>query len=263
VSDNVKQLMRDLAAPFDANQVHWKPQNVKDNRAMAVAYLDARAVQDRLDRVLGAENWADDYQVLPDNCVLCRLKLRLGGEWVQKVDVGAPSEQPDEGDRRKAAFSDALKRAAVKFGIGRYLYNLPKQWCDYDPKKRQFAKAPSLPKQALPAAAPKPGTATQKSETATQKASTKVSGNKRRPPPPTPAERHASYLKFQDAITAASAEELDKLDLRVENAQDNTGAWYYTEEERAELHISVASARQAMQAQHEEESENVPLHGDD
>jgi hypothetical protein len=41
------------------------------------------------------------------------------------MDVGGPSEQPDEGDRVKAAFSDALKRAAVKFGIGRYLYRLP------------------------------------------------------------------------------------------------------------------------------------------
>ena len=44
------------------------------------------------------------------------------------MDVGAPSEQPDGGDRLKAAFSDALKRAAVKFGIGRYLYRLPQQW---------------------------------------------------------------------------------------------------------------------------------------
>ena len=60
------------------------------------------------------------------------------------------SEQPDEGDRRKAAFSDALKRAAVKFGIGRYLYRLPSQWVDYDPKKRQFARTPKLPPSALP-----------------------------------------------------------------------------------------------------------------
>jgi hypothetical protein len=38
-----------------------------------------------------------------------------------KVDVGGPSEQPDGGDWLKAAFSDALKRAAVKFGVGRHL----------------------------------------------------------------------------------------------------------------------------------------------
>jgi hypothetical protein len=66
------------------------------------------------------------------------------------MDVGGQSEQPDEGDRRKAAFSDALKRAAVKFGIGRYLYRLPQIWCDYDPKKRQFVRPPTLPASALP-----------------------------------------------------------------------------------------------------------------
>jgi hypothetical protein len=36
------------------------------------------------------------------------------------------------GDRMKAAFSDALKRAAVKLGIGRFLYHVPGQWVDYD-----------------------------------------------------------------------------------------------------------------------------------
>jgi hypothetical protein len=43
-----------------------------------------------------------------------------------------------------------LKRAAVKFGIGRYLYRLPAQWQDYDPQRRQFVKTPSLPPWAIP-----------------------------------------------------------------------------------------------------------------
>jgi hypothetical protein len=78
---------------------------------------------------------------------LCRLKVRIGDEWITKEDVGGQSEQPDEGDRRKAAFSDALKRAAVKFGIGRYLYRQKPQWVDYDPQKRQFVRPPVLPMQ--------------------------------------------------------------------------------------------------------------------
>jgi hypothetical protein len=49
------------------------------------------------------------------------------------------------GDRLKAAFSDALKRAAVKFGVGRYLYRLPSQWVDWDPQRRQFKVKPVLP----------------------------------------------------------------------------------------------------------------------
>lgn len=134
-----------LAAPFDPANVKFKPAVVQGSRALALAYVDARVIQDRLDEVLGVENWQDEYDSLPDGSVVCRLRLRLGEEWVTKVDVGSPSEQPDEHDRVKAAFSDALKRAAVKFGIGRYLYRLPSTWCVYDPQKRQFRQLPSLP----------------------------------------------------------------------------------------------------------------------
>jgi hypothetical protein len=142
-----------LAAPFDQNVVKFKPAVVSGNRAMAMAFVDARTIQDRLDEVLGVGGWQDDYEVLADGSVVCRLQVCLNGVWLTKVDVGSPSEQPDDGDKRKAAFSDALKRAAVKFGVGRYLYRLPAQWVDYDPKKRQFLKTPTLPAFALPAGA--------------------------------------------------------------------------------------------------------------
>src|SRR3954447_2802017 len=151
VSDaDIKTITQALSAPFDLKEVKFKPQVVQGNRALALAYVDARAIQDRLDDVLGVEGWQDEYEVLPDSSVLCRLRLKIGGEWVTKMDVGGPSEQPDGGDRMKAAFSDALKRAAVKFGVGRYLYRLPSQWVDYDPAKRQFRAMPPLPAFALP-----------------------------------------------------------------------------------------------------------------
>jgi hypothetical protein len=139
-----------LAAPFATTEVKFKPQSVKGNRALALAYIDCRVIQDRLDDVLGVENWMDEYEILADGSVMCRLKLKLNGDWVTKSDVGSPSEQPDGGDRLKAAFSDALKRAAVKFGIGRYLYRLPAVWTDYDPQKKQFTQTPQLPAWALP-----------------------------------------------------------------------------------------------------------------
>ncbi len=150
VSAEVDALMQALAAPFDPREVKFKPAVVSGHRAMAMAYIDARVIQDRLDDVLGGAGWQDEYECLPDDSVVCRLRLRLGNEWITKMDVGGPSEQPDEGDRRKAAFSDALKRAAVKFGIGRYLYRLPAQWVDYDPQKRTFVRPPTLPAHALP-----------------------------------------------------------------------------------------------------------------
>jgi hypothetical protein len=141
---------RALAAPFDESEVKFKPQAVKGNRALALAYVDVRAIMERLDSVLGVENWQDRYQLLADNSVMCQLRLKIGGRWITKSDVGDPSEQPDGGDRIKAAFSDALKRAAVKFGIGRYLYRLPQQWADYEPQKRQFSSPPRVPEWARP-----------------------------------------------------------------------------------------------------------------
>lgn len=169
---DVEALSRALAAPFDPAEVKFKPAVVSGNRAMALAYVDARVIQDRLDEVLGVMGWQDSYKVLPDGSVMCRLRIKLGEQWITKVDVGGQSEQPDGGDRTKAAFSDALKRAAVKFGIGRYLYRLPALWVDYDPHKRQFVRPPTLPAAALPkkaepepvAARPAPKTAAAKKE---------------------------------------------------------------------------------------------------
>jgi hypothetical protein len=145
MTELVQQITASLAAPFDPKEVKFKPQSVKGNRALALAYVDARVIEDRLDHVLGVAGWQDEYETLTDGSVVCRLRLKIDGEWVMKMDVGSPSEQPDSGDRMKAAFSDALKRAAVKFGIGRYLYRLPSTWADYDPIKKQFVNLPPLP----------------------------------------------------------------------------------------------------------------------
>lgn len=149
-----------LAEPFEANEIKWKPAMVKGDRALALAYIDARLVMDRLDDVVGVGNWQDSYEQLSDGNVACTLRVRIAGEWISKTDVGGESEQPDDGDKCKAAFSDALKRAAVKFGVGRFLYRLPQQWVDYDPQRRQFKRTPGLPtwlsKPAPAAPPPKP-----------------------------------------------------------------------------------------------------------
>jgi len=143
-----------LAAPFDPTEVKFKPQSISGNRALAVPYIDARLVAERLDLAVGLANWQDAYDFRGDGSVICRLSVRLEGEWITKEDVGAPSEQPDEGDRQKGAVSDALKRAAVKYGIGRYLYRMRPQWVDWDPQNRRFVRPPSLaPLEAVPAPA--------------------------------------------------------------------------------------------------------------
>lgn len=147
------ELRAALCEPFPAEAIGWKAQSVKNNRALAVAYIDARDVMRRLDDVLGPLNWTDDYTALADGSIMCRLSVRLpGGDWVTKCDVGGASDQPDAGDRLKAAFSDALKRAAVKLGVGRYIYEMPHSWVDYDPAKKQIVSPPQIPAKFLPRA---------------------------------------------------------------------------------------------------------------
>lgn len=140
----VARVTKEFARPFSEAEVKQKPQFVKGTRCLAVSYIDSRCVIERLNEVVSVAGWQDAYIVLPSHSVECRLTVWLGGQWITKTDVGSPSEQPDEGDRMKAAYSDALKRAAVKLGIGLYLYRLPEQWVDYDPVKRQILRAPSL-----------------------------------------------------------------------------------------------------------------------
>src|SRR3954464_586614 len=89
----VKALTAALATPFEPREVKFKPQMVKNNRCLAMAYIDARLVQERLDGRLGPENWEDLYKQLPDGSVMCRLRIKLGDRWVTKMDVGSPSEQ--------------------------------------------------------------------------------------------------------------------------------------------------------------------------
>src|SRR4051794_22299442 len=143
-----QSLFEQLTEPFSTAEIKWKPQVMRGNRALAIAYIDARAVEDRLDQVFGVDGWQDSYHMLPNGNVVCKLRVKIGTEWIEKSDVGSQSDQPDEGDRTKSAFSDALKRAAVKLGIGRYLYRLPQQWVDYDPQTRQLASTPKLPEWA-------------------------------------------------------------------------------------------------------------------
>lgn len=142
-----------LAAYFDPADVSFKPQIVKGSRALAVAYIDARNVMSRLDAVLGINGWKDEYSQADAGAVICRLSIRIGGEWLTKAEMGGASDQPDPGDRVKAAVRDALKHAAVKFGVGRYSYRLPLQWCDYDPQMKKLTSLPLLQGQKI---APQP-----------------------------------------------------------------------------------------------------------
>ncbi len=116
--ENFLRLFADLAEPFRPDQV--KVRSGGGGRQMH--YITARDVMNRMDDVLGPANWWDDYVPL-EHSVICRLTIRLpNGMTLTKSDAGGYAGMSDPGDDDKSGFADAYKRAAVKFGVGRYLY---------------------------------------------------------------------------------------------------------------------------------------------
>lgn len=110
----------------------WRVQSFSKNKASAtcVAYVDARAVMDRLDEVVGPENWTCRYEQIKNN-LYCYIGIYINGRLIEKSDCGTESNV----DKEKGESSDAFKRAAVKWAIGRFLYDLPMQYLPASEKK--------------------------------------------------------------------------------------------------------------------------------
>lgn len=119
--DDVKLLFSE----FPKEAISWRAQTMTKNgdKAMALAYIDARDVMDRLDSIVGSENWQDRYEFAGPRTI-CYLSINVDGQWITKADGAGDTDVEAE----KGAISDAFKRAAVKWGIGRYLYSLSTPW---------------------------------------------------------------------------------------------------------------------------------------
>lgn len=121
------ELFKKLAKPFPADVVKWRVGQTSndDTACKPLAYITARHVMGRLDKVLGFNNWKDDLNMIGD-AYRCELSVRVNDEWITKVDVAEGTNI----ETVKGGASDAFKRVAVKFGIGRYLYDIDDQWVD-------------------------------------------------------------------------------------------------------------------------------------
>lgn len=90
-------------------------------------YKDARVDMAILDETVGQENWQCRFYE-HKGILFCSLGIRIGGEWIWKDDAGSESNTEAE----KGNASDARKRAAVCWGIGRELYSSPFIWIKND-----------------------------------------------------------------------------------------------------------------------------------
>lgn len=150
-----------LQEPFQPDEIEWRLQQSgeKNGRVWGncVPYVTNRAIQNRLDDVVGPAGWKNHFRAAPDGGVLCGISIRIDGEWVTKWD-GA--ENTDiEGV--KGGLSASMKRSAVQWGIGRYLYALEESFANVSENGKLRGKTkdgksfrwdpPPLPEWALPA----------------------------------------------------------------------------------------------------------------
>lgn len=166
----------DLKEPFDPFDIEWRVQQVGKTRtnslwAIVVPYVTNRAIQERLDGVCGVEGWTNEYKETPGGKgILCGISIKFQEKdqeprWLTKWD-GAEETAIEA---VKGGLSSAMKRAAVQWGIGRYLYRLestivspsttkPTDNGDYimavakleGKRTRLYFKRPNLPDWALP-----------------------------------------------------------------------------------------------------------------
>ena len=141
-----------LSRPFPLNAIHWRigstnvkkirretgDNNARPTKGIPLAYIDARDVYNRLDEAVGPFNWQDKYPF--EGCCEISIKDPDTGEWICKSNGAGRTDIEGE----KGQYSDAFKRAAVLWGVGQYLYDLPNEWVDLDDWGR-FKAPPKLP----------------------------------------------------------------------------------------------------------------------
>jgi hypothetical protein len=144
---NQDEIIKQLKQPFAISEIEWKVQVTTQDKTkgMVVAYIDSRAIQNRLDEVVGAFNWRNIFSPWQNNSQICGLSIYDSerGEWLVKQD-GAENTDIEP---VKGGLSDSFKRAASVWGIGRYLYELTGIWAEIEQrgknsiiKENQYAK---------------------------------------------------------------------------------------------------------------------------
>ena len=118
-----------LAEPFDPKDIEFRIGSTTQDKSkgLVLAYVTSRAIMDRLDDVVGPTEWVNEVKI-HEQGVISTLNIRVGGEWISRTDGAGYTNV----ESFKGGISDALKRSAVLFKIGRYLYRLPQSWVDLD-----------------------------------------------------------------------------------------------------------------------------------
>jgi hypothetical protein len=141
-------VLAELVQPFDPESVEFKAGATTQDkaRALALAYVDSRVYQARLDAV--APDWHNEYtREYAGDRVIITCALTVAGVTRQAIGESLQASARHDGstvieeNAATTAEAQAFKRACSAFGLGRYLYSVPQVWADYDSAKRQFTPA--------------------------------------------------------------------------------------------------------------------------
>jgi hypothetical protein len=134
----MNELLKKLQMPFDPQDIEWRVaramQTKNGNKAVVLAYVTNRAIMNRFDEVFGPLGWKNEFKEWKGSSQLCGISIKHEGEWITKWD-GADNSNIEG---TKGGLSDSMKRAAVQWGVGRYLYNLEENWVDVKDKGQNY-----------------------------------------------------------------------------------------------------------------------------
>lgn len=133
---DLQQIFDRLAEPFPVDAVSWRVGSTTGDKTkgMALAYIDARDVQERFDMVVGPANWQRRHPHV-GGTTTCEIDVWCDERgWVTKTDGAGDTDVEAE----KGSLSDSFKRAAVNWGVGRYLYGLKSPWVELEPAGRSY-----------------------------------------------------------------------------------------------------------------------------
>jgi len=157
----MKEIIKQLKAPFKECEIEWRVQSSGKSGsgfwAMVMPYVQNRAIMDRLDEVVGADKWKNELSPVQGGFI-CGISILYNKEWITKWD-GADNTAIEA---TKGGISNAMKRSAVQWGMGRYLYHLDVEFAETTPDKTKgyrkaktknketfYWKVPTLPKWAV------------------------------------------------------------------------------------------------------------------
>ena len=122
----MSDLLKKLREPFRKEELEFRVGATNNDKSMglALAYVQVRAIQNRLDELFGVDGWTVSYKEISAGFI-CSLSIKINDRWVTKEDGAGMTEY----ESVKGGISNAFKRVASSgFGIGRYLYNAKKNW---------------------------------------------------------------------------------------------------------------------------------------